>query len=154
MQRLHPILVGRGTIGALLLVMGITLGRVSFTEGSKATSQPLQQPPSHSLEAMVYMPLADNSGHPFSEEVWQGALAQLITRFGGATLNPAQEGCWLDERGRVQREPIRPVVVSFAPDRLPEFRDAVKSVGQKLGQEAMYVRFQERRIELVSGKGP
>jgi hypothetical protein len=73
--------------------------------------------------------------------------------FGGATLGTPQEGCWLDARGLVCREQVRPVVISFAAERLDEFRGAVRAVGQFLGQEVMYVRFEEPRVELIPGKG-
>ena len=73
----------------------------------------------------------------------------LVVPFGGATLGQSQEGCWLDAGRRVCREPIRPVVVSFMPERLDEFRQALHDVGKRLGQEAMYVRFEEPRVELV-----
>jgi hypothetical protein len=102
---------------------------------------------------MVYMPLADNTGRPFPEETWQEALAALVVPFGGATLDSPREGCWLDARGRIFREQVRPVFVSFAPERLDEFRGAVRAVGRRLGQETMYVRFEEPRVELIRGAG-
>jgi len=43
-----------------------------------------------------------------------------------------------------------PVVVSFAPERLDELRAAVHAVGKRLGQEAMYVRFEAPRVELIA----
>jgi hypothetical protein len=98
----------------------------------------------------VYLPLADSGGQPFSEEAWHGALELLVVRFGGATLGQPQEGCWLDASGRACREPVRPVVVSFSRERLNEFRHAVLAVGRRLGQEAMYVRFEEPRVQLIS----
>jgi hypothetical protein len=101
------------------------------------------------LEATVLLPLADNDGRPFAEAAWQEALDELVAPFGGATLGPPLEGCWLDARQRVCREPVRPIVVSFAPERLNEFRHAVHNVGKRLGQEAMYIRFEEPRIELL-----
>lgn len=100
-------------------------------------------------EATVYLPLADNGGQPFAEAAWHDALDGLVARFGGATLGPPQEGCWLDARRRVCREPVRPVVVSFPRERLDEFRHAIHEVGERLGQEAMYVRFEEPRVELI-----
>lgn len=100
-------------------------------------------------EATVFLPLADNQGRPFDEAEWQDALERLIGAFGGATLGQPQEGCWRDASGRVCREWVRPVVVSFASARLHEFRGAVQVVGERLGQEAIYVRFEEPRVELV-----
>ena len=42
------------------------------------------------------------------------------------------------------------MAISFAPQRLEEFRRAVYAAGRRLGQEAMYVRFEEPRIELIA----
>jgi hypothetical protein len=100
-------------------------------------------------EATVFLPLADNEGQSFAESTWHEALTRLVTPFGGATLGEPQEGCWLDARGRMCRERVRAVVVSFAPDRLNEFRLAVHDVGRRLGQEAMYVRFEEPLVDLI-----
>jgi hypothetical protein len=104
-------------------------------------------------EATVYLPLADNAGATFTAVTWQGALDELVIPFGGATLGEPQDGCWVDPRGRVCRERVRPVVVSFAPDRLDEFRHAVRGAGTRLGQQAMCVRLEEPRVELVPVSG-
>lgn len=100
-------------------------------------------------EATVYLPLADNQGQPFAETEWQQALGNFVAPFGGATLGQSLEGCWLDERGRLCREWVRPVVISFVPERLAEFRAAVHGIGKHLGQEAVYVRFEEPRVALI-----
>jgi hypothetical protein len=147
-----------GLIGVAMLAAGIAVGRyapphrddVARPDGALAAAG---RPAPRCWEATVYLPLADNTGRPFSEGAWQEALAVLVVPFGGATLGTVQEGCWLDARGRVCREQVRPVVISFGPDRLDEFRDAVRAVGRRLGQEAMYVRFEEPRVELIPGGG-
>jgi hypothetical protein len=100
-------------------------------------------------EATVYLPLADNQGRPFGEAEWHDALGGLVTPFGGATLGQELEGCWRNGRGRLHREWVRPVVISFLPERLPEFRAAVHDVGKRLGQEAIYVRFEQPRVVLI-----
>src|SRR5262245_40754230 len=98
---------------------------------------------------MVYLPLADNEGRPFTDAQWQAALEILVTRFGGATLGEPQEGCWLDASQRVCRERVWPVVVSFVSARLEEFRRAVQEVGRYPGQEAIYIRFEKPQVELI-----
>jgi hypothetical protein len=148
----------RGLFALGVLAAGIAVGR--FTVLSRdltvhptvaAAEAGAGRPAPRCWEATVYLPLADNQGRPFSEGVWQEALEVLVASFGGATLGQPQEGCWLDAGRRVCRERVRPVVISFAPQRLDEFRQAVHDVGKRLGQEAMYVRFEEPRVELVSG---
>jgi hypothetical protein len=105
--------------------------------------------PPRRWEATIYLPAASNDGRRFSEEVWQGAVAVLVDRFGGATLAGEEEGWWLDRERRLHREPVRPVVVSFERHRLGEFRDLVREVGRRLGQEEVYVRLEEPRVETL-----
>jgi hypothetical protein len=141
-----------GLIGVVMLIAGIGVGRYAPAPRDHA-SRPDDAPAARRWEATVYLPLADNAGRPFSDGEWEEALAAFAVPFGGATLGTPQEGCWLDPRGRVHREPVRPVVVSFAPGRLDEFRAAARAVGRLLGQEAIYVRFEEPRVELIPGGG-
>src|SRR5262245_29999136 len=144
----------RGLLLAGVLTAGLAVGRCTAPSGDVAARPPAApsaaaRPAPRCWEATVYLPLADNLGQSFEETAWQEALERLVAPFGGATLGSPQEGCWLDARQRVCRERVRPVVVSFAPERLDEFRHAVHAVGERLGQEAMYVRFEEPRVELI-----
>jgi hypothetical protein len=144
----------RGLIGAGLLLTGFAVGRFVVPSpvlkaGSAQQMDLAGQPPRRSLEATVYLPLADNQGQAFTQQRWDEALEVLVVTFGGATLGPPQEGCWLDVEGQMQREPIRPVIVSFAPQRLSEFRKAIHDVGRHLGQKAIYFRREESRVELI-----
>ena len=142
-------------LGLAPLVVGIAVGRYTAPErgrwpaleGDPAAA--VDPAPPRTREATVNLPLADNRGRPFTAEEWGGALDVFVSRFGGATLAEPGEGCWLDPNRRVLREPIRPVTVSFAPRRPDEFRCAVHDVGRRLGQEAMYVRLDETRTELI-----
>ncbi len=106
--------------------------------------------PQRHLEATVFVPLVDNGDRPLSPEKWQEAVEPLLTRFGGATLGAPVEGCWSDQHGTLRREPVRPVVVSFTAGRMGEFRRVLHEVGRRLGQEAMYVRFEEPFVELLT----
>ncbi len=107
------------------------------------------EPTATHVEATVYLPLADNAGRSFPAATWDQALAGLVTPFGGATLGEPQEGCWVDDGGRLVRERVRPVVISFRPDELDRLRGAVRQLRRELAQEAVYVRLGETRVELV-----
>jgi hypothetical protein len=107
------------------------------------------QAASRRWEATAYVPLVDNDGKPFAESEWQEALHVLVSDFGGATVGPPQEGWWLDDGRQVHREPVRPVTVSFERSRLADFRRSIRAVGQRLGQQEMYVRLEEPRIEVL-----
>jgi hypothetical protein len=101
------------------------------------------------LEATIYLPTRGNTQKPFSEEDWHNALKLLVVEFGGATLGAPVEGYWLDGNGQLQREPVRPVIISFEREKLERFREIVHQVGRKLGQETIYTRFEEPRVELL-----
>jgi len=101
------------------------------------------------LEATIYLPTSGNTQKPFTEKDWHNALTLLVVEFGGATLGSPVEGYWLDANGQLQREPVRPVIISFEREKLDRFREIVHQVGQKLGQETIYTRFEEPRVELL-----
>ncbi len=105
--------------------------------------------PPRRYEATVFLPLVDNAGRPVPEQRWQEALGLLVTELGGATLGSPVEGCWRDADGTIRREPVRPVVVSFEHDRLASFRRTLQRVGRRLGQQVLYTRFSEPRVELT-----
>ena len=138
------------------LSAGLLLGGTVAHSWRQAQPPSPEELPPRTWEATVYLPLNDNAGRPFADKDWRAALEILVKRFGGATLGPRREGYWLDKGQRLQREPIQLAVVSFERKRLTEFRKTVREVGKRLGQESMYVRFEEPRVELlaVAGKDP
>ena len=145
----------RGLIGLIVFLAGTAAGGaavLAWEHGPRLLHRPpspgAAEPPRR-WEATLYLPAAANDGRRFSEDAWQGAVAVLVDHFGGATLAGEQEGWWLDRDRHVRREPVRPVVVSFERHRLGEFRDLVREVGRRLGQEEMYVRLDEPRVETL-----
>jgi hypothetical protein len=133
-----------------VLLSGIVIGHCAIPSSAlPAPPGDRAGPAPRRWEATVYLPLSDNRGRTFPDTVWQEALEALVSPFGGATLGPPQEGCWVNARGQVCREWVRPIVISFAPDHLTTFRNTVRDVGTRLGQEAMYVRFEEPRVDLI-----
>ncbi len=137
----------------LPFVLGALVGGGSiYLVGPSLWGQPFHSL-SRRVEATIYLPTQRNDKQPFSDEEWHGALQKLVTEFGGATLGPPMEGYWY-EKGRLQREPVRPVIVSFAPERLKRFQELVRELGRVLGQESIYTRYEEPRIELTDiGRG-
>lgn len=156
--RLHA-LRGAAETGAFVLLLAAALiDGPSRQQGARPTGEVVETVPEglapRCWEATVYLPLADNEGRSFAETTWHEALEGFVTAFGGATLGEPREGCWLGTRGRVCRERVRPVVISFAPERLGDFRRVVRDAGRRLGQEVMYVRFEEPRVDLISVGSP
>ncbi len=138
--------------GLALFLAGILAGVLGVFAGERLTTT--RGLPPRRIEATVYLPMVDNDDHPFPDDAWRDVLGLFADKFGGATLGPSQEGCWRDGAGRLRREPVRPVVVSFEPEFLDRFRVTVDAAGSRLGQEAVYVRFEEPHVELRRVAGP
>jgi hypothetical protein len=143
----------RGLTGLALFLGGVSLGSFALPAqgvGRHQVAEPSPvERPARQLEATVYVPLDDNQGRPFSADEWDAALGGLIARFGGATLDRPLEGFWVAPDGRVQRDRVRPMIVSFPPHRLAEFRESLDALGRRLGQEAVYVRYGEPNVEVL-----
>lgn len=130
-----------------MFLLGVGVGGLGFhTWRPGPVSDTL---PERRLEATVFLPLVNNADEMIPRDKWEAAIGPLIQEFGGTTLGASVEGCWRDQQGRMRREPVRPLVLSFAAQRLPDFRQALHEVGRRLGQEAMYVRYEEPRVELL-----
>jgi hypothetical protein len=151
----HSSAARRGLTGLALFAAGVAVGSFALPAQGVGRQQvaasapaPAERPTRY-LEATVYLPLDDNRGRPFSAGEWDAALEGLIARFGGATLDRPLEGYWLDHAGRIQRDRVRPLIVSFPPHRLAEFRESLDALGRRLGQEALYVRYGEPNVEIT-----
>jgi hypothetical protein len=138
-------------MGVLLVLAGGVLGAFGVLLWQQWQGGNDHLPPRR-WEATVYLPLRDNQGNEFTEEEKKAAIEVFIKRFGGATLAEKREGYWLDDNKLIQDDRIQLLIVSFEHHRLGEFREAVAEVGRRLGQESMYVRFEEPRIELIDIK--
>jgi hypothetical protein len=137
--------------GLALFLAGLILGGTGVFFWTRPSEEGL---PPRRWEATVYLPLADNDGKPFAEQDWDDALGILVAECGGATLGIKREGVWVDERKQTRRETVRAVIVSFPRDRLDSFRRALVEAGKRLGQQAMYVRLEEPRIEILTVPAP
>jgi hypothetical protein len=148
---------GRSVVaGIVLLAMGATLGAAGalLWERNQEPERHDRELPARLLEATVYLPLNDNQGKPFSRKQFQSAIRVLVRQFGGATLGSRHTGFWLAADKRVQSEPVQLLTVSFPRNRLGAFRWAVGEVGRRLGQQSMYVRYEEPRVEQITRQAP
>jgi hypothetical protein len=92
-------------------------------------------------EATIYLPanLPD----------WETALAEFfLPPFDGATLGAPLEGLWRGQDGKLGREFVRPITVSFPPQHLAEFQARARALGKRLQQEAIYIRYERPFVEL------
>jgi hypothetical protein len=140
-----------GLIGLGLITLGIFLGAAGVLLWQNVQEPPGMSPaaPGRQYEATVYLPLQDNHGKEFPQEEWLAAIDILVQEFGGATLAEKHQGFWVNGHNAVQREPVQLLKITFDPDRLDRFRQKVREVGWRLGQESMYVRFEEPRVEMI-----
>jgi hypothetical protein len=143
----------RWLLGLGLLAVGFVAGAGAVFAWERWHGPPppaaAEEAPPRCWEAVVYLPLTDGQGKPFPDTTVEEAVGSLVSTFGGATLGDRRDGYWLDEHGRLRRETVRPVTISFPRERLAGFRQAVRDVGRRLGQECMYVRLEEPRVELI-----
>jgi hypothetical protein len=142
----------RSWVGLTLLLLGIVLGASGVLLWQhfhpSAADPETRVPPS--LEATIYLPLTDNQGKEFPQLDLNAAINAIVLKFGGATLGDRRRGFWRTDDQKVQSEPVQLLTVSFERGRLEEFRTAVAELGRRLGQQSVYVRFEEPRIELVA----
>lgn len=134
----------RGLLGVALFAVGLAVGGLGVYAWDHRSAGPPRQ-----LEATVFLPTQDRHGTPFPDGRWQEAVKLLVAAAGGATVGPPQEGWWQTDSSTVVHEPVRPVIVSFPRDVLPRFRQATLEVGRLLEQQAIYVRYEEPRVELI-----
>jgi hypothetical protein len=86
------------------------------------------------------IPASRNDGSLVSRREMAAILSGLCVQFGGYTAEGTTEGAWRDERtGRVYRDKGRKITVACEIERLEEALQAVRAIGRRLGQEAMWV---------------
>jgi len=100
-------------------------------------------------EGTIFLPAPSPTDPNLTEEKWQEALAEFLQPpFQGATLAVPVEGIWRGVDGKFAREAVRPIVVSFPAVHLSTFRERARSLGKRLGQEAIYIRYERPTVEL------
>jgi hypothetical protein len=139
---------GRLAVGTALLMVGAAAGSGGTLLWLKYDRRHEEKKPPERWEATVYLPTADNKDSPFTQKDWDEAVGLLVNEFEGATLGAEVEGLWRGPDGKLEREKVRPVVVSFDTHRLADFRRVLDEVGRRLKQEAVYARFERPRVEL------
>src|SRR5205085_966588 len=84
-------------------------------------------------------PKRRNDGSSVSRKEMTAILVALRVQFGGLTVEGEVEGQWLDETdGKVYCDRSVKVTVACDRSRLPEAEEAVREIGRRLGQKAMY----------------
>lgn len=94
----------------------------------------------------ILLPVADNEGKPFPNELLQDIQSELVERFGGLTAHtrsPAA-GIWKHDGGK-QRDDIIIIEIMYSSldeDWWQQFRESLE---RRLNQEEIIIRAQETR---------
>jgi hypothetical protein len=90
----------------------------------------------------ILLPLYDNNGDAFGQDVLAAARLELTERFGGVTafVRAPAKGLWKEEDGSVARDDV--VVYEVMVDDLDEawWHEYRERLRQRLGQEELVVR--------------
>jgi hypothetical protein len=84
------------------------------------------------------IPTTHNDGTPVKPSVLQRRIEGLWRPFGGVAEEGAVTGHWMDDDGREFSDVCLKVSIECDRSRLPEAIRAVKRIGRRLQQRAMY----------------
>jgi hypothetical protein len=84
------------------------------------------------------IPTTDNTGRPFKHSVRVRLIESLWRPFRGMTDEGFVTGHWIDEDGTEFRDVCSKISIECDRSRLLEAIRAVRRVGRKLGQRAVY----------------
>jgi hypothetical protein len=84
------------------------------------------------------IPTTDNEGRETKASVLAGLINGLWRPFGGMTNEGLVTGHWVDEDGTEYTDTCVKVSIECDRDRLPEAIRAVRRIGRRLKQRAMY----------------
>ncbi len=90
------------------------------------------------MKFTTLVPTRRNDGTAVKTSRLQGLIASLWRPFRGATNEGHVTGHWVDEDGTEFTDVCVKVSIECERGRLPEALAAVKRLGRKLGQRAMY----------------
>jgi hypothetical protein len=90
------------------------------------------------MKYTTLIPTTRNDGTPVKPSVLHRAVESLWRPFRGMTNEGTVTGHWIDDNGSEFTDVCLRVSIECDRSRLPEAIRAVKRVGRKLGQRAMY----------------
>lgn len=93
------------------------------------------------MKFTTLVPTRRNDGSPVEDAEMRDILRGLRETFGGVTLEGTTEGQWTDD-GTVYLDECWKVSVVTENDRYSEAEQAVRDIGKRLGQLAMFFEVQ------------
>jgi hypothetical protein len=90
------------------------------------------------MKFTTLLPTTRNDGTAFTPAVLQRIIASLWRPFRGATEEGPVRGHWIDDDGSEFTDVCIKVSIECERERRAQAMRAVKRIGRKLGQRAMY----------------
>ena len=90
------------------------------------------------MKFTTLIPKAYNDGTPVSEAVLDRLIKDLSEPFGGMTREDGIQGYWVDDDGTEYRDETIRISIVCDRERLQETLKAVRRIGRKLKQKAMF----------------
>src|SRR5947209_8681348 len=90
------------------------------------------------MKFTTLIPTTTNDGTYVKQSALERMVDQLWRPFRGMTNEGQVTGHWIDEDGTEYRDECVKITIECERDRLPEAIQAVRRLGRKLRQRAMY----------------
>lgn len=100
------------------------------------------------VRASFMIPLYDNDGRQFSEEVMEHVRKTILGTFGGYTSDNVQ-GAWINEEGRIFYDESIRYTITMEKEKVAELKEILVYFKELLNQEAMYLEVQPVEVILV-----
>lgn len=96
----------------------------------------------------ILLPLHNNAGLPFAQELYRQVKNELVDRFGGITAyqRAPASGLWVEDEGRAVRDEILIYEVMTEDLDLPWWRQYRKQLEARFEQETLVIRASEIRL--------
>ena len=90
------------------------------------------------MKFTTLIPTTWNDGSPIKPSILARLTGRLWRPFGGMTNEGLVFGCWIDEDGTEFRDTCVKISIECERNRLEEAIRAVRRIGRRLEQRAMY----------------
>lgn len=97
----------------------------------------------------ILIPIRRGDGTYTTEREQDTEVVALGQEFGGVTNEGPVMGYWWDANDVCHRDTSIKVRIAIRVEQLGRLREAVRKIGQDLGQDCMYFEISNARMELV-----
>ena len=101
------------------------------------------------IKAILLVPMLDNDGNPFPEEMFLEVEERLLIEFGGWTFAGVVKGAWLHEN-RIYQDKCRRYEVALSEEIRQKLREIAQWIKQRFEQEAVYLEWHTAtQVEII-----